>query len=97
MAMNVVWTKRALANLGAELDYYGQINPQRAKELALIIKDSIEKIVHMPGIGRAGKKIGTREFVLDKYPYIPAYRVRNEMVEILAIVDQQRKNVKSVY
>ena len=97
MALNILWTKRALANLESELDYYGQINPILAKELTLIIQKSINNISHMPAIGCAGKKIGTREFIVDKYPYILAYRVRNDVLEILAIIHQKRKNIRSHY
>jgi len=97
MALNILWTKRALANLESELDYYGQINSLLAKELTLIIRQSIDTIYRMPAIGRAGKKIGTRELVIEKYPYILAYRVRNDVLEILAIIHQKRKNIRSHY
>lgn len=90
----IFWTKRALSHLEAELDYYGRINPNLAKELSLIVKDSLASISNMPGIGRPGKKIGTRELVLSKYPYVLAYRVRNDVLEILAIIHQNRKNIK---
>lgn len=97
MALNILWTKRALANLESELDYYGQINPILAKELTLIIQKSINSISHMPAIGCAGKKIGMRELIVDKYPYILAYRVRNNVLEVLAIIHQKRKNIRSHY
>ncbi len=97
MALNILWTKRALSNLESELDYYGQINPLLAKELTLIIRKSIDTISCMPSIGRSGKKIGTRELVVDKYPYILAYRVRNDVLEVLAIIHQKRKNIHSHY
>ena len=97
VVVKVFWTKSALLNLEAELDYYGQINQDLAKELSIIVRDGIEKIQFMPGLGRAGKKIGHREYVLQKYPYIIAYRMRNSVLEILAIVHQQRKNIRSFY
>lgn len=97
MALNIFWTNRALANLETELDYYGQINPHLAQELTLIIQKSINNIAHMPAIGRAGKKIGTREFIIDRYPYVLAYRVRNDIVEVLAIIHQKRRNIRSHY
>jgi toxin ParE1/3/4 len=97
MVMNILWTKRALSNLEAELDYYGRINPVLAKELTTIIRESINNIANMPGIGRAGKKIGIRELVISKYPYILAYRVRAEVLEVLAVIHQNRKNIRSFY
>jgi toxin ParE1/3/4 len=97
MVVDVTWTKRSLIHLEAELAYYGQINSQLAKELSIIIKNSISKIQNMPGIGQAGKKIGSRELILQTFPYIIVYRVRDNILEILSIVHQKRKNVKSFY
>lgn len=97
MVVAVLWTERVISNLESELDYYGRINPTLAKELSIIIKESVLNIANMPGIGRPGKKLGTRELVLNKYPYILAYRVRNETLEILSIVHQNRKNIRSFY
>lgn len=97
MVINIFWTKRALSHLEAELDYYGKINPMLAKELTNIIVKSIKNVADMPGIGRSGKKIGTRELVINKYPYILAYRVRSEVLEVLAIIHQNRKNIRSFY
>ena len=93
----VLWTQRSLKNLEAELDYYGAINPILAKELSSIINESVEKIKHLPGIGRSGKHINTREFVLSKYPYIMVYRVRHDILEILTFIHQKRKNIQSYY
>jgi len=97
MVVEALWTKRALTNLNAELEYYGQINPKLAKDLAEVVKNSIEKLMFMPGVGRAGKLLGSKEFILDKYPFIIAYRVRENILEILAFIHQRRKNVKAFY
>lgn len=72
MVINVIWTTRALSHLEAELDYYGKINAKLALELNTIISNAVKNISLVPGIGRSGKRIGTREFVIDKYPYIIA-------------------------
>ncbi len=97
MAINILWTKRALSNLETELEYYGEINPALAKELSMIVTESVKNISVMPGIGRPGKKIGTRELTINKFPYIIAYRVRSEILEILAVIHQNRKNIRSFY
>ena len=95
--MNILWAQRALSHLEAELDYYAKINPLLAKELTNIITKNISSIAAMPGSGREGKKMGTRELVINKYPYILAYRVRSDVLEILAIIHQNRKNIGSFY
>ncbi len=97
MAIAILWTQRAIAHLEAELDYYENIHRKLSKELSHVIKESIEKLKHAPGIGRPGKHMGTREFILSKYPYVIAYRVRDNILEILAFIHQKRKNIQSFY
>lgn len=92
-----LWTLRAIQHLEAELDYYANINPKLANELTLLVTDTMDVIMSQPGIGRAGKYIGTREFVLTQYPYILVYRVRNDVLEILAFIHQKRKNIHNHY
>lgn len=48
MVMTIFWTKRAFIHLETELDYYGRINSNLAKELALSIKDAMANIANMP-------------------------------------------------
>lgn len=97
MVISILWTKRALSNLEAELEYYGKINPILAKELTVTITDGVKNISSMPGIGRPGKKISTRELVVDQFPYIIAFRVREGTLEILALIHQKRRNIRSFY
>lgn len=97
MAVKVVWTRRALAHLRTELEYYGKIHAKLARELIQLVEEAIEKIALTPGVGRPGKSLGSREFVLSQYPHIIAYRERNNILEILAFIHQKRKNIQSYY
>lgn len=97
MAVKVVWTRRALTHLQTELEYYGKIHAKLARELIQSVEEAIEKMVLAPGIGRPGKSLGSREFVLSQYPHIIAYRERNKILEILAFIHQKRKNIQSYY
>ena len=97
MALGTLWTERAIAHLEAELEYYAKIHTKLAAELTQLVNDAVEKIIHSPGIGRPGKRLGTREFVLSQYPHILAYRERNNVLEILAFIHQKRKNIQSYY
>lgn len=97
MAVEVIWTQRALAHLETELEYYGKIHAKLARELTQLVNEAVEKIVFSPGIGRPGKFLGSREFILSQYPHIIAYRERNNIVEILAFIHQKRKNIKNYY
>jgi len=51
----------------------------------------IEKLVDMPNMGRIGKIFGTRELVLQDFPYLVVYRIRKKHVQILRLFHQQRK------
>lgn len=80
--MAVKWTKTALANLEAIVEYIEQDNPERAKSFALEIQSKTTSLTEFPGMGRLGRVAGTRELVIHPN-YIIAYRVHDEVVEIL--------------
>jgi plasmid stabilization system protein ParE len=42
-------------------------------------------------MGRPGRVHGTSELVVDGTPFIVAYRIRDETVEILAVLHSSRK------
>ncbi len=94
---DIIWTKRSLGNIEKELEYYGNISKKVANDLSKLIIHSVNKIAQMSGIGREGKIIGVREFVLQTFPYIIVYRVRNNLIEILTIIHQKRKNIQGFY
>ena len=59
------------------------------------VKDRIfaatDRLADHPGMGRPGRVGRTRELVVR--PYIVAYHVRGQTVEILAVIDGRRGNV----
>jgi plasmid stabilization system protein ParE len=58
-----------------------------------VILEAIESLPRFPEMGRRGRVPGTRELVVR--PFIVAYRVDNEMVELLAIIHTARRWPKS--
>ena len=42
-------------------------------------------------LGRIGKVFGTRELVLQDFPYIVVYRVRKTLVQLLLVYHQSRR------
>jgi plasmid stabilization system protein ParE len=50
----------------------------------LELQDAVAKLQLHPGMGRAGRVVGTRELVLHKN-YIAIYRMRGDDVEILRL------------
>jgi len=88
--MAVKWTKTALANLIAIVDYIEKDNAERAKSFALEIQAKTNSLAEFPGMGRPGRVIGTRELVIHPNYIIP-YRVRGDVVEILRVQHAARR------
>jgi toxin ParE1/3/4 len=88
--MAVKWTKTALANLLAIVEYIEYDNPERAKSFALEIQTKINSLAEFPGLGRPGRVNGTRELVIHPN-YIVPYRVHGGDVEILRVQHVARR------
>ncbi|NHZ66626.1 type II toxin-antitoxin system RelE/ParE family toxin [Massilia genomosp. 1] len=82
--MAVKWTKKALANLAAIVDYIGQDNPDRGDSFALEIQAKVQNLAGFPGMGRPGRVMGTRELVVHENYVIP-YRMTGGVVVILSV------------
>jgi plasmid stabilization system protein ParE len=88
--MAVKWTKTALANLIAIVEYIEKDNAERAKSFALDIQAKTNSLIEFPGMGRPGRVIGTRELVIHPNCLIP-YRIRGDDVEILRVQHVARR------
>jgi toxin ParE1/3/4 len=82
--MAVKWTKTALANLAAVVEYIERDNAGRAKSFAQEIRAKTNSLEEFPGMGRPGRVIGTRELIVHEN-YIVPYRVRGGVVEVLRV------------
>jgi toxin ParE1/3/4 len=83
--MNIRWTAEAVANLENICLYISEDNPAAALKTVNTIYERIEDLVVFPNRGRTGREVGTRELVMAPLPYIAAYRVKDNTVEILHI------------
>lgn len=88
--MAVKWTKTALANLAAIVDYIEKDNAERAKSFVLEIQAKTNTLDEFPGLGRPGRVFGTRELVIHPNYIIP-YRIRGDVVEILRVQHVARR------
>lgn len=89
--MTIRWLERAAIDLEDAHDYIAIDNPTAASRTIEIVLDSIESLKDNPWIGRAGRVQGTRELVINGTPYIAAYRVKNDALEILRVLHSARK------
>ncbi|ACS78209.1 type II toxin-antitoxin system RelE/ParE family toxin [Maridesulfovibrio salexigens] len=89
--MRVKWLRGALKDLDAEASYLATEDVDLAQKTYSHIRDRGDLLGNFPQKGRPGRVPGTRELVLDRYPYIIPYRVKNDVVEILRVFHTRRK------
>jgi toxin ParE1/3/4 len=89
--VRVKWLKRALQNLEDEAEYVASQDPRAATRLVIQIVSGVNVLAAHPALGRPGRLAGTREIVIVDTPYIAAYRVAAESVQILRVLHGARK------
>lgn len=89
--MKIRWTLLAVSHLESAHDYIVLHNPDAADDLLERILLGVERLEHHPQMGRAGRVKGTFEFVITGTPFVVAYRLRKDDVEILAVLHGTRR------
>ena len=88
--MKIVWFPRARSDLEELRAFIAVEAPAAAQVVADRIADAVETLVEFPQRGRPGRFRGTRELVVARTPFVVAYRLREDTVEILHIVHGAR-------
>ena len=73
--MRVRWSRRSKEHLVAIRGYITEHNLEAAERVRLRIIETVRLLRALPRLGRAGRKQGTREFVVPHLPYIIVYRI----------------------
>jgi toxin ParE1/3/4 len=89
--MRIKWLKRAIESLDGAMAHIAREDEETAKDISDYIHARIESLQTQPHLGRPGRIFGTRELVIDKYPFIIPYRVKDEEIQILRIFHTSRK------
>lgn len=89
--LQIIWLRRALANLEAEADYIARDSSAAAQGVVAVIERTVALLAVHPALGRPGRVEGTRELVIPDMPYIIPYRVRDNRVEVLRVFHTARK------
>lgn len=87
----LVWLKRALNDLAAQIDYIAEDNPLAAITQGDRIEDQVDQLLQHPRMGRPGRKQGTRELVISRTPFIVVYRIKGKRVELLRLLHGAKK------
>jgi addiction module RelE/StbE family toxin len=83
--MRVRWLRRARRQVDEIGAYIARDNPAAADRVVERIRQAADRLAAHPLMGRQGRVIDTRELVVPGTPYIVAYRVRGQSVQILAV------------
>lgn len=85
------WTRRAVRRLDQIGDYIANDDPNAAARVVARIVSAVDNLAGHPAMGRIGRIKGTREFVFADTPYIVAYRVKPETIEIVTVIHGPRQ------
>ncbi|MDX8379369.1 MAG: type II toxin-antitoxin system RelE/ParE family toxin [Gallionella sp.] len=94
-AMRVRWLQKAIKNLDAEADYIAQENSKAAAEMFMYVKNKVDALSEFSSAGRPGRISGTRELVVDRYPFVVPYRVVDDELQVLRVFHTRRKLPKT--
>jgi toxin ParE1/3/4 len=84
--VKIRWTLPAANQLHEIFDYVAAGNPEAASRVVRRIRNAIHQTARMPNAGRIGHVPGTREIVVPGTPYLVAYRILEDMIQVLAIL-----------
>lgn len=86
--MKLEWSPWALQDRDAIFDFIEQDNPRAAIEIDTRIAEQIRRLILFPESGRIGRCARTRELVIDRTPYLAAYRIYDDRVRILRVLHE---------
>ncbi len=89
--MRVEWTSQATQDKAGQVDYIARDNPLAAISMGDEIERQVEMLAEHPTLGRAGRIKGTRELVIARTPYIVAYRIKGDAVQVLRVLHGAQK------
>ncbi len=87
--MRVRWTRTALCDLESLHSFIREDNPDAAGKFIERILEGIDLLPRHPEMGRPGRVARIREFVVP--PYVIVYRIRRELISIVAIIHFARR------
>jgi toxin ParE1/3/4 len=91
--MRIRWTPSAAGDLEHIYEYLSLHEPHLARPTVRALREAIYSLRKFPQLGRPGAVAGTRELLHERLPYIVAYRVKDDRIEVLHIwhPSQERK------
>ena len=85
------WSPKSQRNIEFIRDYIAADNPTAAQSVIDEIRRAADNLRSFPMIGHEGKRAGTRELVLTKFPYTIIYRLTPKKIGIVVVLHQARQ------
>jgi toxin ParE1/3/4 len=89
--MRIVWTEPALRDLASARAYIARDKPTAADSQVQRVLSAVEGLLRFPESGRPGRRLGTRELVVGKTPYVVPHRLRGDSIEILRVLHGRQR------
>ena len=84
--MNLLWSQYAVSDRADIYDYIEADNPRAAILVDDRIRTAIEMLRQFPEAGRPGRVPGTRELIIQRTPYLVAYKIDGDTIRILRVI-----------
>lgn len=85
------FSARAISNLENIEGHIAADNPVAARKVVDAVMTASRKLLAFPMLGREGRNSGTRELVLERYPYTIIYRLAATKIRVLTVLHQSRQ------
>jgi len=89
--VKIGWSKRAEHHLRAAYQYWSNEKSEAAALMLERILSTVDLLAQNPELGRHGRISQTRELVLKPLPFVLAYRLRRNHIEVVALLHGARK------
>ena len=80
-----------MSDLASARAYIARDKPIAADNQVQRVLQAAEGLLRFPESGRPGRRIGTRELVVGKTPYVVPYRLRDDTIEILRVLHGRQR------
>jgi toxin ParE1/3/4 len=80
------WKPLALQDQAQIIDHLAEDSPLAALGQGDEIEQQVERLLDYPQLGRPGRVRGTREPVINRTPYLVAYRITATTITILRVL-----------
>ena len=84
--MKLQWSPSAISDRNKIYDFIDADSPRAAVLVDDRIWNAIERLKQFPETGRPGRIQGTRELVIQRTPYIAAYKIEADTIRILRVI-----------